>query len=149
MDIEKKSKTHTRLEKRFLIGRSRRKHANFQESHCFQATYSIKKTEKQTINPTYLVSIGCGRLAEGKGHETDWRDQRKSSSDENSVRVQYRMRTYFFYKRLGHDTAYQEWDRTLSTNVRKHRTRCFLRWGTGTEYFTDFEDKRFNLDFDM
>ena len=27
--------------------------------------------EKQTINLTYLVSVGCGRLAEGKGHETN------------------------------------------------------------------------------
>ena len=33
-----------------------------------------QKTWKQTINLTYLVSVGCGRLAEGKGHETDWHD---------------------------------------------------------------------------
>ena len=26
-----------------------------------------------TNNTTYHVSVGCGRLAEGKGHETDWR----------------------------------------------------------------------------
>ena len=26
--------------------------------------------EKQTINLTYFVSVRCGRLAEGKGHET-------------------------------------------------------------------------------
>ena len=32
--------------------------------------FSIK-TQKQRINSTYLVSVGCGRLAEGKGHETD------------------------------------------------------------------------------
>ena len=28
-------------------------------------------TEKHPINSTYLVLAGCGRLAEGKGHETD------------------------------------------------------------------------------
>ena len=27
--------------------------------------------EKQTINLTCPVPVGCGRLAEGKGHETD------------------------------------------------------------------------------
>ena len=37
-----------------------------------QQTNKNKKTEKHTINSTYLVSGGCGRLAEGKGHETDW-----------------------------------------------------------------------------
>ena len=36
----------------------------------FQATYNIK-TEKQTINSTYLVSVRSGRLAEGKGLEID------------------------------------------------------------------------------
>ena len=29
------------------------------------------KTEKQKMSSTYLVSVGCGRLAEGKGQETD------------------------------------------------------------------------------
>ena len=28
-------------------------------------------TEKQTINSTYLVSVGYGRLAEVKGHEIE------------------------------------------------------------------------------
>ena len=28
-------------------------------------------TEKQTIHSAYLVSVGCRRLAEGEGHETD------------------------------------------------------------------------------
>ena len=37
-----------------------------QGSPLFQAMYNIK-----TNNSTYLVSVGCGRLAEGKGHETD------------------------------------------------------------------------------
>ena len=55
---------------RFLIGRNRTKRAKFRGSPLFQATYNIK-TEKQTINSTYLVSVGCGRLAEGKGHKTD------------------------------------------------------------------------------
>ena len=47
-----RSKTHERLKERFLIGRNRTKRAHF-------------------INSTYLVSVGYGRLAEGKGHETD------------------------------------------------------------------------------
>ena len=41
----------------------------FQEVPLFHATYNIK-TERQTINSTYPVSVRCGRLAEGKGHET-------------------------------------------------------------------------------
>ena len=32
---------------------------------------TTKERKKQTINSDYLVSVGCGRLAEGKGHETD------------------------------------------------------------------------------
>ena len=64
-----RSKTHKRLNERFFIGQNRTKHATFWGSPLFQASYNIK-TEKQTINSTYLVSVGCGRLAEGKGHET-------------------------------------------------------------------------------
>ena len=44
------------------------KHAKFLGSPLFQATYNIK-AEKQIITSTYLVSVGCGRLAEGKGYE--------------------------------------------------------------------------------
>ena len=33
--------------------------------------FKLRTTEKQTINSTYLVSFGSGRLAEGKGHEAD------------------------------------------------------------------------------
>ena len=65
------SKTHKRLKERFLIGWKRTIRANFQGSPLFQAMHNIK-TEKQTIKSTYLVSDGCGRLAERKGHETDW-----------------------------------------------------------------------------
>ena len=46
--LKKRSKTHMRWKERFLIGRNRTKHANFQGSPLFQAMYSIK-TEKQTI----------------------------------------------------------------------------------------------------
>ena len=68
MDIEKKSKTHTRLEKRFLIGRSRRKHANFQESHCFQATYSIKKKQKnKQLIQLILCQLDVGGWRKEKG----------------------------------------------------------------------------------
>ena len=68
-DVKKKkidnerSKTHKRLKEHFLIGRNMTKCAHFRGSPLFQATYNIK-TEKQTINSTYLVSVRCGRLAE-------------------------------------------------------------------------------------
>ena len=42
------------------------KRANFRESPLSQATY---KTEEQTLNSIYIVSVGRGRLADGKGHE--------------------------------------------------------------------------------
>ena len=50
---KKRSKTHKRLKQRFLIGRNRTERAHFRGSPLFQATYTIK-TEKQTINSTYL-----------------------------------------------------------------------------------------------
>ena len=68
--------SYKRLKERFLIGQNTTKRAHFRGSPLFQATHDIK-TEKQAINSTYLVSVGCGRLAEGKGHETDWRNQEK------------------------------------------------------------------------
>ena len=68
--LKKRSKTHKRLKERFLIRRNRTKRANFRGCPLCQATYNIK-TEKQTINSTHLVSVGCGRLVEGKRHETD------------------------------------------------------------------------------
>ena len=52
------SKTHTRLKERFYIGRNGTKRSNFRGSPLFQATYK-RKTEKQTINSTYLVSVRC------------------------------------------------------------------------------------------
>ena len=69
-DSVQRSKTNKRLKERFLIGQNGTKRANFRGSALFQATYDVK-TEKQTIDSTYLVSVGCGRLAEGSGHETD------------------------------------------------------------------------------
>ena len=78
---EKRSKTHKRLKERFLIGRNRTKRAIFRGSPLFQATYNIKtgknKNNKKPSNSTYLVSVGCERLAEGKRHETDRRDKEK------------------------------------------------------------------------
>ena len=71
---------HTRPKERFLIGRNRTKWANFQGSPLFQATYNIK-TEKQTINSFYLVSVRCGRLAEGKGHKTDSAEENGHETD--------------------------------------------------------------------
>ena len=65
-----RSKTHRRLKEHFLTGRNRTKRANFRGSPLFQATYSIN-TGKQTINSTYLVSVGRGRLAGGKGTRLD------------------------------------------------------------------------------
>ena len=43
----------------------RTKRANFRGSPLFQATYNIK-TEKQTINSTYLVSVRCSEAGGGK-----------------------------------------------------------------------------------
>ena len=65
-----RSKTHQRLEERFLIGRNRTTSANFRGIPLFQARYNIK-TQKQSISSTSLVSVGCERLAEGKGHGID------------------------------------------------------------------------------
>ena len=67
--LKRRSKTHKKLKERFLVGRNKTKRANFRRSPLFQATYNIKK--KKAITSTYLVSFGSGRLAEGKGHETD------------------------------------------------------------------------------
>ena len=72
---KKKSKIDKRLKQSFLFRRNRTKRANFRGSPLFQSTYN-NKTEKQTISSTYLVSVGCGRLAEGKGHGTDWQSGR-------------------------------------------------------------------------
>ena len=58
---KKRSKTHKRLKACFLIGQNRTKCANFWGSPLFQATYNLK-TEMQTINSPYLVSVGWGRL---------------------------------------------------------------------------------------
>ena len=63
---EARSQTHKRLKERFLLGRNRTKRAHFRGSPLYQTTYN-RKTEKQTINSTYFVSVGYGRLAEGKG----------------------------------------------------------------------------------
>ena len=65
-----RSKTHERLKERLLIERNRTKRAHFRGSPLFQATYDIKTEEKKTMNSTDLVSVGCGRLAEGKGNDT-------------------------------------------------------------------------------
>ena len=90
---EKKSKTHKRLKERFLIGRHRTKLTNFRGSPLFQARYNNKKTNSQFNLPCVswmrevggrrgaqdsliqLVSVGCGRLGEGEGHETESRSQ--------------------------------------------------------------------------
>ena len=43
----------------------------FEEVLFFKPRATTTTTEKQTIDSTYLVSVGCRRLAEGKGHKTD------------------------------------------------------------------------------
>ena len=55
--LKKRSKTHKRLNERFLIGQNRKKRETFPGSPLFQARYNIK-TEKETINSTYLLSVG-------------------------------------------------------------------------------------------
>ena len=58
----KKDPKHTRgYRELFLIGQNRTKCANFWGSPLFQATYNLK-TEMQTMNSPYLVSVGWGRL---------------------------------------------------------------------------------------
>ena len=51
-----RSKTHKKLEERFLIGRNWTKRANFRGSPLVQATHHTK-TEKQTINSTCVSWI--------------------------------------------------------------------------------------------
>ena len=81
--------TQKRLRENFLTRRNGKKGTHFRGSPLFQATYkkppkttqNNKKQKqkqhtqkKQTNNRkhlTYFLSVGCGRLAEGKGHETD------------------------------------------------------------------------------
>ena len=67
--LKKRSEIHRRLKERFLIRRNKTKRANFRGSPLSQATYN-NKTEEQTLNSIYIVSVGRGRLADGKGHET-------------------------------------------------------------------------------
>ena len=54
LNTNRDPKTHKRLEERFLFERNRTKRVHFRGSPLFQATYNIK-TEKQTMNLTYLV----------------------------------------------------------------------------------------------
>ena len=68
-----RSKTRKRLKERFLIGRNGTKRANFRA--LFQATYNIK-TDKQTINSTYLVSVRCSD-ASGRKRSTRLADVMK------------------------------------------------------------------------
>ena len=42
----------------------------FEEILFFKLHTTIQQ-QKNTINSTYLVSVGKGRLVEGKGHEND------------------------------------------------------------------------------
>ena len=44
------SKTHKRLEERFLIGRNRTKRTNFRGSFPFNTTYNIKNNNRKTNN---------------------------------------------------------------------------------------------------
>ena len=76
-------KAHNRWKERFLTGRNRTKRTICRGSPLFQATYN-RKTEKQTIKSTCLVSVRCGRLAEGKSHETDCNETQVSPSMEKS-----------------------------------------------------------------
>ena len=69
---QKDSKTHKRLQERFLIGRKRTKSAHFRGSPLFQATYNIK-TETQTINSTYLCQLYARNLLE-TWHKISWRN---------------------------------------------------------------------------
>ena len=64
--LKKDPKKHKRWKECFWIWRNRTECAHFWGSPLFQATHNTE-TEKQLINSTYLVSVRCGRLEEGKG----------------------------------------------------------------------------------
>ena len=70
--LEFGSKTHERLKERFfffLLGLDK----TGQNVQIFEEVlfFKLRTTLKQTINSIYLVSVGCGRQPEGKGHEID------------------------------------------------------------------------------
>ena len=69
----KMEETRKGLKERFLIRRNGTKRANFRGSPLFQATYKTTTTTtgKQTLIQLILCQLELGRLAEGKGHETD------------------------------------------------------------------------------
>ena len=69
---EKRSKTHKRLKRKLFNWRKHDKMCTFLRKSSFSSY--IQQKNKQLI---YLVSVGCGRLAEGKGHKTDWHDTEK------------------------------------------------------------------------
>ena len=56
---------------RTLLDRTKQdKTCKFSRTSSF-SSYVQQQNRKQTINSTYFVSVGCGRLAEGKGLEAD------------------------------------------------------------------------------
>ena len=62
---EKESKTHKRLQERFLIQRNRTKRANFRGKPLFRATYNRKQ-----LNQLISCPFDARKLAGGEGHET-------------------------------------------------------------------------------
>ena len=68
--VWQKPKTHKRLQKKtlFIWTKKDKTCNNFRKSSF--SSY-VQHKNRKTISSTYLVSVGCGRLAEGKGHEND------------------------------------------------------------------------------
>ena len=71
--VDSQQNTQEIKENAFLIGQNLQ---FFQEVLFFKLSTTIK-TEKQTSDWLSLFRLDAGRLAEGKGHETDWRDKEK------------------------------------------------------------------------
>ena len=68
-------KTHKKVKRTPLNWTKRDKTCTFSRKSSFSIYVQHKKTEKQTINWLSLRQLDAGRLAEAKGHETDWRDK--------------------------------------------------------------------------
>ena len=65
-----KGPKHTRDEKNAFNWTKQEKTCTFSRKSSFSSYIQHKKRKKQTMNSTDLLSVGCGMLSEGRGHET-------------------------------------------------------------------------------
>ena len=69
--VLKKKNRNTQEVKRTLFNWTKQdKTCKFSRKSSF-SSYVQHKNRQKKKSSIYLVSVGCGRLAEGKGHETD------------------------------------------------------------------------------